>query len=188
MEGDEQSKLFCSQCGKELPYNAQFCQYCGGVVAGTAADEKRKDDFKKMEDMANEGRMSLITFLIVIYAIPALIAGIYALCCVDMVTDQIWRDDYLRETFIKDYGMDEQAVHNMVQWLAVVVTISGVCACGSAILCFLRRYWIVAVILCFAAAILCVWSIFGAIIGIFVGWMLMTAKASFDQPREFGKT
>lgn len=186
MDGEE-NKLFCSQCGKELPYNAQFCQYCGGVVAGTAADEKRKDDFKKMEDAANEGRISLITFLILIYGIPALIMGIYALCSVGSLAHDIWTDTNIHQYLLNLGFNSETMVRDTLQWMAVVLTVSGACACASAILCFLRRYWLVAVILCFAAAILCVWSIFGAIIGIFVGWMLITAKISFDEPREFGK-
>lgn len=180
MEG--QSKLFCNQCGKELEYNSQFCRHCGAIVTGTPADEARKNDFKRMEEAANEGRITLITFLIAIYAIPAFIFAIYAVFNIDHITNSLWNDDAIHKVFIEN-NITQSMVHDAVTAISYMMLVSGLAAVASGVLCFLRRYWLVAVVCCFIAAVLCVWSIFGAIIGIFVGWFLISAKPSFDTPR-----
>ncbi len=177
----EEEAKFCTGCGKNLEPGMQFCPQCGKVVSGSAADAEMKENMQEMAEVAIQMRRKWLTFLLFVYAIPVVIAGIIALADASAVTDAVWSSDEF-QSWISSHGYDfsKDDVSTYITWASVFILLSGLCALGSGVLVYRKRKWIAAVILCLVASMLCFWSVFGLIIGFLVTWMLIDAKPLFD--------
>ncbi len=181
---------FCSGCGKTLEPGMQFCPQCGKVVSGSDADLNMKVQQEEFVTTMREGQRMWLVFVLGIFAIPAIIAGIFALVDAGNLADAIWSSSEF-QSWISSHGynftLDD--VRNYVTYAACLVMASGACALGCMILVYLRKMWLVATVLCFMAAILCFWSVFGMLIGFLVGWTVFSSKDLFDDvPAETAET
>ena len=175
---------YCTGCGKAIEPGMQFCPQCGLVVSGSAADEEFKEREKKIGEILLESRRNWLVFLLAIYAIPAIIASIISLVDAPSAAASIFQSDAF-QTWLTDHGLHytQADIQNFITTGAAMSLLSGICASVSLLCVYTRKRWIVAVITCFAAAILCFWSVFGIIIGFLVAWMVMGSKDIFlDQP------
>jgi len=77
-------------------------------------------------------------------------------------------DLYGREAELSDFN-----------WIGGMCTASGIAGIVSMIAIGIRKFWIVATAACFISTVLCIWSIFGFIIGFFVSMMILGAKDFF---------
>jgi len=158
----------------------QFCPQCGRVVSGSQADMEFKETEKKLDEAISYARRNWLIFLLAIYAIPVVIASIIALADASNISHSIWASTEFQkwmETHGRTYTQAD--IQNLITTAASLELASGLCAGVSLVLVFMRKYWIIAVIACFAAAILCFWSLFGMLIGLLVGFMLVGAKDIF---------
>jgi len=172
---------FCSACGRTLEPGMQFCPQCGKVVSGSASDKDMKQQEKEFIATMNEGRRMWLVFIVGIYAIPALILGIFALLDAGNIANMIWSDtEFQKWITTHGYKYTLSDIQNYVTYATALMTASGACALGTMVLLYLRKMWIAAVILCFIAAFLCFWSIFGVILGIFVAWTIFESRDVFE--------
>ncbi len=177
---------FCTGCGRTLEPGMQFCPQCGKVVSGSEADVNMKEQQEEFVAAMKEGHRMWLVFVLGIFAIPALVAGIFALADAGNLADAVWASAEF-QSWIKSHGLNYTLadVKNYVTYAAVLVTASGGCALACMILVYLRKMWLIATILCFAAAILCFWSVFGMLLGFLVGWTVFSSKDLFeDAPAE----
>ena len=121
-------------------------------------------------------------FLLMIYAIPALIWAVYVLTDTSALVQIVLATADLQSWFASHTEVTYDTIATYITASGVMIAVSCGCALISFICCYLRRYWIVAVAACFLAAFFCISSIFGVIVGIFVGWMIITAKDTFTAP------
>ena len=175
---------FCSGCGKTLEPGMQFCPQCGMVVSGSAADEDFKEKQKEFNFLVLNARRNWLIFLLSVYAIPVIILSIIALADASSTASAVWSSSEFQD-WIKSHGYNYtlQDVQNFITYAAALALGSGICALISLIFVYLKKMWIIAVVACFAAAILCFWSIIGIIIGFMVAFMIFGSKDLFeDQP------
>lgn len=172
---------FCTGCGKPIEPGMQFCPQCGMVVSGSAADEQFKENEKEIRGILIQSRRNWLIFFLAIYAIPVIIAAIIALVDASSSANAIWENASFQKWLSEHHiSMTVNDIQNYITGAATMALLSGICAGVSLVCVYLRKKWIIAVIACFAAAILCVWSIFGIIIGFLVGWMIITSKDVFN--------
>jgi hypothetical protein len=155
------------------------------VISGSAAEEEFKEREKEFVTFLGESRRIWLMFFLAIYAIPAIIFASIALMDAASTANTIWSSTEFQQ-WIADhhYQITLTDVQNYITYLSSMGLISGICALVSLICLQIRKYWLVAVIACAAATILCVWSIFGFIIGFIVTWMIATSKPIFEEYTE----
>ncbi|MBO4551961.1 MAG: zinc ribbon domain-containing protein [Candidatus Methanomethylophilaceae archaeon] len=177
---------FCSECGKTLEPGMQFCPRCGTVVAGSAADEEFKERQEEFKTLVLNTRRNWLIFLLAVYAIPVIIAGIIALVDAASTASTIWAStEFQKWISTHSITITQQDLQNIITGTAAMSLVSGICAMVSLVCTYRKKMWIVAVIACFAAAFLCCWSIFGMIIGFMVAFMIVGSRDAFeDQPAE----
>jgi len=176
---------FCTECGKPVEAGMQFCPQCGKVVSGSAADEKIKEQEEEIGKFVTIARRNWLIFILAIYAIPAIILGLVALIDAPASASAIWSSAEFQEWIhAHSISLTQADLQNYITYASSLALASGICALISLIMIFLRKLWIVAVVACLMAAILCFWSIFGVFIGILVTWMIVGSKDIFeDQPK-----
>lgn len=174
-----EEESYCIKCGKKLAPGAQFCQYCGQTVEGSPADLKRKEEAKQFEEMVKESKRTWILFLLALYAIPATIISVYVLTDANTIANMVWNNSDVQSWLTSHPDVTFDTVLSYVTYVGGMIAGSAVCALISLVCCYLRKFWILAVITCFIAAFLCIFSLFGMIVGIFVAWMIISAKDSF---------
>lgn len=172
---------FCSQCGKQLDLTMQFCPQCGKVIAGSPAEAQMIADQKEMVMQYHESRMSLVSFLLAIYAVPALIFGIAILLNADVAANTIFNSEDFRNMLIHNPDLDISLddIRSYFTWIGWMCAMSGIAGIVSLVTIIIRKYWIVSSVACFISTVLCIWSIFGFIIGLFVSMMILSAKDYF---------
>jgi len=177
-------KKFCTKCGAELPINAQFCSSCGQVVAGTAADAKFRQNEAEFEEIMKINSSTWVSFMIGIYAIFAIIGALAGLLQAGTLASTIFNSPEFQQ-YIKSLGwvVTQQDVLNYITWFGYMMLASGILAAISAVLVKKRIKWMVAVACCLLAAVLCVWSILGFILGLLVCWCVIGLRECFiDEP------
>ena len=172
---------FCSQCGNKLEPYMQFCPKCGTVISGSAAEEQMIQDQQEAYMQYHESRMNLIMFLLAIYSIPVLLMGIIILIDAEMAANTIWASDEFQNWIINhpDIDVNVADIKDCFTALGTMCTLSGVAGVISLICILARKYWIVATVACFISTLLCIWSVFGFIIGFFVSMMILSGKDYF---------
>jgi len=179
---------FCIKCGCAVPAGAQYCQQCGSPIAGSDAEKQRDDMYKEYDNAVKDARMTWLTFLLVIYAVPAIIWAAWALMDMTAITNTIWNNTEFQSWLASHSTVTIDTVRTYVTAIAYMILASGVLTAVSLVCVVKRKWWMVAVITCFIAAFLCIGSIFGMLIGILVGWMIYSAKDSFtDVPKDADK-
>ena len=172
---------FCTGCGREIEPGMQFCPQCGKVVSGSAADDDMKEQQKELLVAMRDSRRLWLMLILGVFAIPAIVAGLITFADTDVIAKTIWSSTEFQQ-WMTSRGLNytQADVENYVTYAAALILASGICATISMVLVYLKKMWIVAVITCFAAAIMCFWSVFGMIIGFFVGFMVLNSKDIFD--------
>ncbi len=171
---------FCSQCGNKLEPYMQFCPKCGTVIAGSAAEEQMISDQREAYMEYQESRMSLVLFLLAIYSIPVLIFGIIGLINADLAASTIFNSiDFQHWLSVNEVDISLADIEGYFTWISGMCTASGIAGIVSMVTIYIRKYWIVGTVACFISTVLCVWSVFGFIIGFFVSMMVLSGKDYF---------
>ena len=163
----------------------QFCPQCGKVVSGSAADQEIQEQSKEFMAVLLESKRIWLMFFLAVYIIPVLIAAIFTLADASNIAASVWASDEFQK-WITSHGFNytQSDIQNYITYAGAMALVSGLSAGVSFFCIYNRRFWIVAVVACILAAILCFWSIFGLIIGFIVAWMIIGARDLFvDQPQ-----
>lgn len=117
---------FCTGCGETVEPGMQFCPRCGKVVSGSAADEEMKKNEKLFFAEMVEAKRNMLVFIIAIYAIPAIIAGIISLFDAPSLANSIWANESFQR-WIADHGFkfDLNDVRNYLTYGAALTLASG---------------------------------------------------------------
>lgn len=174
-----ENKFFCSNCGAEMRGDMNFCPKCGTVVAGSETEKQRMEE---MNAMARESGFMWVKFLLIIYAIPVVIAGIVMLVNADANTNLIWNDANFQKWLTEmKYNWDWNYVHSLFVGAGSVALVSGLGATVALVCVYMRKFWVVAFIACIVSTIFSVWIFFiGIFVGIFVTWMIYDLKQFFE--------
>jgi predicted nucleic acid-binding Zn ribbon protein len=175
------TEKFCTGCGKPIEPDMQFCPQCGLVVSGSATDEEFKEARKQFGLAILESRRIWLIFLLAIYAIPVIISAIWALADASNIANAVWESDSFQKWIeAHGYSYTKADIQNYITYAAGMGLASGIFAAISLVCVYIRKYWIVAVIGCLMASVLCFWSFFGIIIGFLVTWMIFCSKEVFE--------
>lgn len=165
----------CSACGNTVSPSDAFCPYCGSTL-GDAPPQTQQGTAP-----ANDGHRVLIILLLGIYAVPTIVLSAMFLFSANSMADTIWNDSGFQD-WIKSAGIDLTLgqIKSYIVMVGGLGLAGGLCAFLSMMFVILRKYWILAVVLCLAATLLSAWSIIGLIIGIIVTWMIYRSRPSFE--------
>ena len=141
---------FCPHCGKNLPEGSPYCPACGARLNDPGADTRDK----AVIDGKNEGRLKIGIAVMVIFSAISLISGIYiyfnAADFVRMMFDSL---DVLSDFYTED------AFISLMELTGLLSIMSGAVGLASAVLAWMRRLWLVVIILClvtvFTGSIFC---------------------------------
>lgn len=174
-------KKFCTACGRYLEPDMQFCPQCGKVVYGSDAEAQFKAAESNVESTVKDIRRTWLMFFLLIYAVPVILAGIYALVDSSALANSVWESNSF-QSWIDDHNLNysHSDVEMYILVIGALVLVSGICALGSSILVYKKQKWLYAVILCLVASLLCFWSIFGMIMGFLVTWLIVDSKDLFE--------
>lgn len=172
---------FCTGCGCNLGPGMQFCPQCGKVVEGTDAQEKQNMEYMAMEQMVTESRRNFMILALAIYAIPAIIAGLIAIIDAGNTAAVIFSNTDFQKFYLEHgWHFTQGDLQNYITYIAIMELVSGACVFGSLVCVYKHMKQKIAFVLCLIGAILCIWSIFGALIGILMAWNIYGSNELFD--------
>ena len=128
-----------------------------------------------------ESRMYFVSFLIAIYAIPAIFIGLFTLFNADVFASSVFTHPDFVNWLVNhpEYDITLGDVETYFYTFGGLCTGSGVAGIVSLVTICLRRFWVLSTVACFISTLLCIWSIFGLVIGFFVSMMILSAKDFF---------
>jgi len=161
---------FCPTCGKSLPLGTSYCPACGARLNDPQADQMETAVATK----ESSDRILVATILILLNAAILIIGGVYL---------------YFTATEISEYAFDitpslidsftVESLAGFIKSLALIGIIGGAIGLVSALLVFMRRLWILAVIFCLVAAAIGITTLIGLVLGLIAIWMLFKSKPLF---------
>ncbi len=169
---------FCEECGENLADGVKFCPKCGTRVPGRSPEQVVAE--KESIRSALYSRLQWSGILALIVGLPLLFIGIYILVDINEILNFLITDPYT-SALIKEYGLSEEELRSIVTYAGNIAIVSGVCNVLSAILCFIRRYYILAIILCFVGAITAISGFFMLLIGLLAFWFMLSSKLAFKE-------
>lgn len=174
------NQKFCIQCGCYLPDNAQFCPQCGNVVEGTDAQAQQAQMKDQFEKMVVEGRRSFLAFALAVYVFPAVIFGLLAIIDASHSADMIWHNaDFQQAYHSHGWKFSEGDLQTFITVIGAMELISGLCAGATMYFVQKGEKRKIATICCAVAAVLCVWSVFGTLMGLIMTFNVYAEKAIF---------
>lgn len=193
---------FCPKCGAKIHESADFCPECGnpvhGVVAAAPTFGGPVVGAPDMTDKkAADSRLMWVTVLTAIFAIFAIIGGIYSVVGIDsmiqMLKDVLGTDGWTQ--FLSDMGMTEAQLHDYIVNSGYISIITGVIVAITLVLVVIRKNWMIAVATCALGSVSCFFTIavvpssmvsstafsaaFQFVIGMIVTYLIYKSKAAF---------
>lgn len=164
---------FCTRCGRKLSENDRFCPECGFRVAEPDPEEQKAAEAAVFDAMASRLRISVV--LMLIYAIPMLILGLYILVDASTITDVLYG------AYQEYAGVTEAEIDQLVKWAGYAYLVSGVTGCAASALCLKTKAYWVAVTLCMMSMFTGVMGFFALFMGMIAFWLVLTSKPLFDR-------
>lgn len=170
---DDDSSSFCTGCGAPLRDSDTFCASCGANRdAGPASSPSQR------YGQAPAKKNNTLIFLGIasaVWAVFALWEGITAILTTDAMIDSMFSSS--QWDIISDY-FTKSDLRALLLAVGAVFTVSGVLGAITAILCFLKRFYMVALICCIIASI-CALIILVGIVGLIVAYFIYKNKGEF---------
>ena len=140
---------FCPHCGKESHGSSQYCLACGARL--NIPDTERNNTVAI--DGKNEGRLKIGIAVMVIFSAISLMTGVYLyLNAADFVRSMFDSLDVLSDIYTED------ALISLMELMGLLSIMGGAIGLASAVLAWMRKLWIVVIILCLVTV--CMGSIF----------------------------
>jgi len=168
---------FCPVCGKNLPPDTSYCPACGNRLDDPVAEKREAEVEKKM----GRERITIAAVLLLLYSIPMVILGIWLYVSSGNLAHEIFTNpDFasLIDMLVSE-GETEASLASSIGLVGMLSIFAGSIGVAAAILAFMRKVWIIALILCMLSAIVGTVTLFGLIMGLIAFYMLYKAKPAF---------
>lgn len=150
--------VHCSRCGAKVSPGKDYCSNCGAQVV-VIPPQTTDEYFDKKDPKQTSDSLRWAKILLTLYAGLALLAGFMLAGFSNWYVD-MFSADQLAE-LLKTYGLEtKDQLVDLLSKTGIIVTISGALALVSDVLCFIRRYNIVAVVICAIASLVNVATVF----------------------------
>ena len=169
---------FCEKCGQYLNEGAAFCPACGARVPGRSPEQIEAEREQVRSVMAS--RLKWAAMMMLVYSIPFLVLGIYISVSLDSIVSELINNPSY-ESYMELIGLFETELHTLLQQCGLMFIVSSVCGILSSVLCFKRRLYWVAVILCILSFIIGSTGFFALFMGLGAFWLLLSSKLAFDE-------
>ena len=174
----EDNQNFCVQCGQYLAPDAKFCPACGARVPGRSPEAVEADRQAFRDGLRY--RLYWAMALMLIYSIPFLVIGVYLAVDYSGIANMIMTDP-LYTGYVDYYGWTYDQLCDAFQVASYAYILSSVCGIVSSVLCWKRRHYWVAVILCMVSMFTGASGLFALFMGMFAFWIILTSKLTFSE-------
>lgn len=172
---------FCEKCGQYLNEGAAFCPACGKRVPGRSPEQVEAEREGIRTAMAS--RLKWAAIMMLAYSIPFLLIGIYVSVSLDtLVSELVNNPSY--ESYMELVGLSEAELHDLLQQSGILFIVSSLCGVLSSVLCFRRRLYWGAVILCILSFLIGSTGFFALFMGLGAFWLLLSSKLVFSEYSE----
>lgn len=186
-------RAFCTNCGADLPPDSVFCQECGSPVSEpdrmfSEGPEYVPATYNRHQDVYGlakaESRLRIIRFLMIGYILLGAVIAASGLFFGQLLESLPIDDPMYISLLGEDYYEDMLSMVEPMKYLGMVFAASILMILGSLVLCFMRRHYTYALILSAAGSVVLALSmsldsVLLVIIGLFVTYLLYTAKPAF---------
>ncbi|MGN0098262.1 MAG: zinc ribbon domain-containing protein [Candidatus Methanomethylophilaceae archaeon] len=169
---------FCVKCGQFLDEGARFCPACGMRVPGRSLEQVEAEREEVRSLMTSHLKLAAIMMLV--YSIPFLIIGIVITVSLDSIVDELINNPSY-ESYMEIMGLSETELHDVLQQCGLMYIVSSVCGVLSSVLCFKRRMYWVAVLLCILSFLIGSTGFFALFMGLGAFWLLLSSKLVFSE-------
>lgn len=172
------NEQFCSNCGVKLDSNSHYCPSCGLRVPGR--NEAQVAEEREAVAQVMKSRPRWAAYLMLVYGIPLLCLGIYYYIDASAITDALWDNSTFVDT-MDDLGVTMSEYEQYIEWFGMAWVVSGVSAIASAMLCFVRKFYYLALVVCLISAIFSISGIFALLMSLLAFWLVVTSKFGFAE-------
>jgi len=165
---------FCPACGKSVPPGTQYCPACGNCLTDQVQERRETEAEKRM----GADRIKIAAILILIYSIPLILFGIYFYVAAGDLTNELFSNPDFAAIVAPYYT--PAALESFIELMGLASIIAGSIGVVTAILAFLRKFWVLTIILCIMSALIGALTLFGLILGLIAFWMLYKARPVFE--------
>lgn len=181
----EEQTTFCVHCGAELEPGSAVCKACGTPVGGVP--EQPGNPYASMEVAEANSRLTIVGIFCALYAVIALITGIYILMATDQVLNQLTSDpswpDVVQQIIDAGHAKDSAEVENIMRsffsgsgYLSIIIAITSAI---PAVTSFTKKGYVIGLIALIVCTILSTSFIIGLIVGIIIIVLYCKAKPAF---------
>ena len=176
---DEEKRSFCVHCGKLLGPTDYYCPECGACVEQINSDESQGTPVQQQTPVDSGTKYRIVAgALCGIWFVIAVYLGYVYAYQVDAIMDE------LQTTMGADWAsitaeIPEEELRSAIVFAGYVLIGSGVLALGSAITAFLKKPWIVCLMLCILSGCVGLVAVLG-IVGFLVAYLIYKAKNEFE--------
>jgi predicted nucleic acid-binding Zn ribbon protein len=176
---DGESMEFCSKCGAKLRDSAVFCPECGAPIAGGSVVQSVRneinDSYKKK---AMTERLMWISIFLGVFVFFSVIMGAYCALDVNAIIDALKSDPEVWAEVLTYYT--EAEIRSAFVFGGYYLLSAGIVGAISLVFCIIKKFWIIALIMCLLASLIMLPTVLGFVIGLVVTYLLYTAKPAFS--------
>lgn len=170
-----EEQRFCTYCGQNLSGNARFCPSCGTKVPSDDPAVAEAEKAKIKDSLGNQ--LNWAAVLMLVYSVPFLIFGLYLLIDLNSIVDILMADP----NFVEMYGFSREEVTQYFNYAVFAYLASSICGIVSAVLCWKRMHYWVALILCIFSVFTGAAGFLALFMGLFAFWMILAGRIGFSE-------
>ncbi|MCK9322598.1 MAG: zinc ribbon domain-containing protein [Candidatus Methanomethylophilaceae archaeon] len=174
----EDNPSFCPQCGAKTKESEYYCSECGYLLNdGIESNSGLQDHMSREMGHSDPNYLNLIVVLSIIWALIAFYLGYTFDVDGQYMIDQLKANAEVWQQIINS-GITEQMLLDSFTYLGYFMFASAILTVLTAVLCGLKRFYIVALIACIIAS-LCALTMIAGIIGFVVVFLIYKSKNAF---------
>jgi len=173
---------FCPACGKNVEPGTPYCPACGARLNDPASEKMEMTEKAQAERKMGSDRTVIAAVLMLVYSVPMLLMGVYFFADAGGLAHEIFTSPSLTSSVdqIIALGYDEAWLASIIEITGILMILSGAVGVFAAVLAFMKKFWVLAIILCIMSALIGIVTLFGLILGLIAFWMLYKAKPVFE--------
>jgi len=162
---------FCTACGEPIdPRRDMYCPKCGVPVKGSPADAQAREFYKEIV----KRRVTWAGFFLFIASVPSIVIGLDCIFNNYAIASDIWH-------IYEPLGWSFEALKQRISTIGMAMLAVGAFGMIGAVLCFKRRYWIVALMAAIMLLFFGIFTLLGLFTSLFAMWLLFSSRDGFDE-------